>query len=50
MLNIQWHMAAKSVVMVDANIGKWKRNVPDFVLVVTPAATVVRYDFIMFLL
>ena len=42
-------MAAKSAAMIDVSVGEWKRNVQNFVPVVTPAATVVRCDF-MFLL
>ena len=49
LLNMRWHVAAKSAAMIDVSVGEWKRNVQNFVPVVTPAATVVRCDF-MFLL
>ena len=35
-------VASKRVVMVNANVDEWKRNVQSFVPVVAPAATVVR--------
>ena len=40
-------MTTKSVVMVDASVDEWKRK---FVSVITPAAALVRCDFILFLL
>lgn len=40
-------MAAKSAAMIDVSVGEWKRNVQNFVPVVTPAATVVRCDFML---
>ena len=43
-------MAAKSVVMVDARVDEKRRNVQNFVLVVTTTATIVKRDFILFLL
>ena len=46
LLSIQWHVAAKSIAMVDASVDDWQRNVQNSVLVVTSAPTIVRGDFI----
>ena len=46
LLSIQWHVAAKSVAMVDESVGDWQRYVQISVLVVTSAPTIVRGDFI----
>ena len=50
LLNIQSHVIAKIVVMVDPSVDEWKLHVQNLVLVVTPTATAVRREFIVLLL
>ena len=50
LLNIQSHVIAKIVVMVDPSVDEWKLHVQNLVPVVTPTATAVRREFIVLLL
>lgn len=50
LLNIQSHVVAKIVVMVDPSVAEWKLHVQNLVPVVTPTATAVRREFIVLLL
>ena len=43
-------MAATKVVLIDVSVDEWKWNIQNFVPEVTLAGTVVRPDFIVFLL